>query len=37
MLYATSTNLAHREWLHGLSKSARDFLAQAPLERRGWE
>jgi WD40 repeat protein/tRNA A-37 threonylcarbamoyl transferase component Bud32 len=36
-LYATRINLAHREWLHGLSYSARDFLAQAPQDRRGWE
>src|SRR5262249_5816640 len=36
-LYATRINLAHREWLHGLSYSAREFLAQAPQARRGWE
>lgn len=36
-LYATRINLAHREWLHGLSYSARYFLAQAPQARRGWE
>ncbi|HEV3387297.1 MAG TPA: protein kinase, partial [Gemmata sp.] len=37
MLYATRINLARREWLHGLSYSAREFLAQAPQKRRGWE
>lgn len=37
ILYATRINLARREWLHGLSYSARDFLAKAPQERRGWE
>jgi serine/threonine protein kinase/WD40 repeat protein/tetratricopeptide (TPR) repeat protein len=36
-LYATSINLAHREWLHGLSYTAQDFLTQAPHARRGWE